>query len=122
MFNSLLQLARSKISRSIIGWGFAHMSFAIPVKRLRETPTLLAFYHPNPGYPTHILLVPKKAVSSLTDLNPADTGFLTDLVSTVQELVTELNLEPAGYRLIVNGGSYQEIPQLHFHLVSGSSL
>jgi histidine triad (HIT) family protein len=100
----------------LIGWIFAHMSFAIPVKRLRETETLMAFHHPKPSYTFHVLLVPKKAVASLKEFDPTDTTFLTDLYSTVQSLVSEFHL-PA-YRLIVNGGEYQDFPQLHFHLVS----
>jgi histidine triad (HIT) family protein len=99
-----------------IGWIFAHMSFAIPVKRLRETETLLAFHHPKPAYPFHVLLVPKKAVTSLKELDATDTTFLSELYSTVQHLVDEFQL-PA-YRLIVNGGGYQDFPQLHFHLIS----
>jgi histidine triad (HIT) family protein len=95
---------------------FAHMSFAIPVKRLRETESLMAFYHSKPAYPFHVLIVPKKAVASLAELDPADTAFLTDLYSTVQSLVEEFKL-PA-YRLIVNGGEYQDFPHLHFHLIS----
>jgi histidine triad (HIT) family protein len=102
--------------RRFIGWAFAHMNFAIPAKRLRETETLLAFRHPKPAYPFHVLLVPKKAVASLTELDATDTAFLADLYSTVQSLVNEFQL-PA-YRLIVNGGEYQDFPQLHFHLVS----
>ena len=100
----------------IIGWIFAHMSFAIPVKRLRETETLMAFHHPKPSYPFHVLLVPKKSVESLKELDATDSAFLTDLYSTVQSLVEEFHL-PA-YRLIVNGGEYQDFPQLHFHLIS----
>ena len=100
----------------LIGWIFAHMSFAIPVQRLRETKTLMAFYHPEPAYPFHVLLVPKKAVASLMELDAKDTVFLTDLYSTVQTIVNEFQL-PA-YRLIVNGGEVQDFPQLHFHLVS----
>ncbi len=92
------------------------MSFAIPVKRLRETETLLAFHHSKPVYPFHILLVPKKAVASLQEFDPTDAAFLADLYSTVQSLVNEFQL-PA-YRLIVNGGEYQEFPQLHFHLIA----
>ena len=92
------------------------MSFAIPVKRLHETETLMAFHHPKPSYPFHVLLVPKKAVTSLKEFDPTDTAFLTDLYSTVQTLVKEFQL-PA-YRLIVNGGEVQDFPQLHFHLVS----
>ena len=94
------------------------MSFAIPVHRLRETRALIAFYHPRPTYPVHILLVPKQAIINLSELTPADAPFLIDLFQTVQELVRELGLESGGYRLIVNGGKYQDVPQLHFHLVS----
>jgi histidine triad (HIT) family protein len=94
------------------------MSFAIPVRRLRETDTLLAFCHPKPSYPLHILIIPKKALVSLTDLNSADTRFLVELIETVQSLVEELHLSEAGYRLVVNGGRYQDFPQLHFHLIS----
>ena len=92
------------------------MSFVIPVKRLRETKTLMAFHHPKPSYQFHVLLVPKKSVASLKDFDSKDTTFLSDLYSTVQSLVDEFNL--AAYRLVVNGGEYQDFPQLHFHLVS----
>ena len=92
------------------------MSFIIPVQRLRETPTLLAFRPPRPAYPFHALLVPKKAVTTLMDLDPTDTAFFTDLYSSVQSLVDEFHL--SSYRLIVNGGEYQDFPQLHFHLIS----
>jgi len=92
------------------------MSFVIPVKRLRETETLLAFYHPQPAYPFHVLLVPKKALSTFKELDTTDVSFLTDLYSTVQGLVEEFHL--TAYRLIVNGGEYQDFPQLHFHFIS----
>ena len=100
----------------LIGWLFAHISFAIPVQRLRETETLMAFYHPKPSYTFHVLLVPKKAVVSLKEFDPKDSVFLADLYSTVQSLVEEFQL--SAYRLIVNGGEYQDFPQLHFHLIS----
>ena len=99
----------------LIGWIFEYMSFAIPVKRLRETDSLMAFRHPKPSYPFHILLVPKKTIASFLDLEP-DSAFLKDLPSTVQSLVEEYQL-PA-WRLIVNGGENQDFPQLHFHLVA----
>jgi len=100
----------------LIGWIFTHMSFAIPVKRLRETSNLIAFHHPSPSYKVHILLVPKRQVQTLADLDPGDNAFLTDLYSTVQNLVKDLDLK--AYRLIVNGGEYQDFPHLHFHLIS----
>ena len=99
----------------LAGWIFAHMSFVIPARRLRETEILLAFHHPKPSHPFHVILVPKKAILSFADLNPADP-FLAELVTTVQSLVAEYHL-PA-YRLIVNAGDYQDFPHLHFHLIS----
>lgn len=105
----------------IVRWLFVHMNFAIPLNRLRETDTLLAFFHPRPAYPFHVLLVPKKAVADLSRLDPTDLDFLKDLYSVVQGLVREFSLEADGYHLIVNGGKFQDFPQLHFHLISERS-
>jgi histidine triad (HIT) family protein len=92
------------------------MSFLIPVTRLRETSNLLAFHHPSPSYKFHVLILPKRQVDSLASLDPHDTAFLTDLYATVQSLVNEFQLK--AYRLIVNGGEYQDFSHLHFHLIS----
>jgi histidine triad (HIT) family protein len=109
------RLANTPPGRSLIAWIFAHMSFVIPTKRLRETDTLLAFYHPQPAHPFHVILAPKKDIRSFADLAPTDP-FLADLVNTAQSLVEEFHLR--AYRLIVNGGEFQEFPHLHFHLVA----
>lgn len=101
----------------VIGWVFAHMSFAIPVKRLRDTENLIAFYHPKPAYPFHVVLAPKKDIRSFAELSPTDP-FLTEVVAVAQGLVKEFQL--SSWRLIVNGGGNQDFPHLHFHLISGS--
>jgi len=72
-------LLRIPIIIRLIGWIFAHMSFMIPITRLRETPNLIAFQHPSPGYKFHVLIVPKREAASLAQLDPADTAFLSDL-------------------------------------------
>lgn len=94
------------------------MNEHLPVQYLRQTDTLLAFNHPKPSYPIHILLVPKRTLPSFTELSEADGLFLTDLVTCVKSLVDEFGLDKKGYRLVANGGAYQEVPQLHFHLIS----
>jgi histidine triad (HIT) family protein len=114
----LFWLARSRLGRRLVRWGFTKMSFAIPVKRLRETETLMAFHHPRPSYPVHILLVPKRPYASLLELSPDDAIFLKDLFATVQDLVREFGLERTGYRLITNGGALQDVSHLHFHLIA----
>ncbi len=119
MYRLLAWLGRSNFGQKLIRRLFALMSFIIPVKRLRETENLLAFFHPKPAYPFHVLVVPRQPVTSLMELRPPQAGkFLADLLDTVQSLVCEYHLE-GGYRLITNGGAYQDIPILHFHLVSG---
>jgi histidine triad (HIT) family protein len=114
----LLRAARLPLAGRFIGWIFAHMSFLIPLDRLRETATLVAFYHPRPNYPFHVLLVPKRELPGLQSLSAADSDFMLDVFQTAQSLVAEFDLEEAGYRLIVNGGAFQDVPLLHFHLVS----
>ena len=118
MLQWMFRLARSGIGQSLIGCVFAHMTFVIPVRRLRETDTLVAFHHPAPSHLVHILLVPKRPWPTLLDVPPDATDFLRDLVETVQSLVREYDLESTGYRLITNGGAYQDIPHLHFHLIA----
>ena len=113
--NLLFRLANTSLGRFLAGWIIAHMSFVIPAKRLRETDALLAFYHPEPAHPFHVIILPKKDIRSFAELEPADP-FLAELIATAQSLVAEFRL-PA-YRLIVNGGEYQEFPHLHFHLIS----
>lgn len=100
------------------------MNWILPLPHLREMETLLAFFHPRPSYEFHILLVAKRPYQNLIDLerDPDGMCFHKDLVSAVVSLVKEYQLEEKGYRLITNGGPFQEIAVLHYHLVSGKPL
>ena len=118
---ALFKLARNQSFSWIIGWIFTHMSFAIPVDRIAETDMFLVFHHPRPSYNLHILLVPKRKYPDLLSTPSADSGpFYTELLQVVKQIVNQFELQEKGYRLIVNGGKYQEVPHLHFHLVSGN--
>jgi histidine triad (HIT) family protein len=112
----LLNLARSSFGSVFIGWVFAHASFILPLKRVRETKTLIAFHHPKPDYPTHIILIPKKAIRGIHAITRADGDTLIEIVQTTNQIARKLNLPH--YRLIVNAGAYQEVMQLHFHLIN----
>lgn len=93
------------------------MSFVIPITRLFETNTLLAFWHPAPAHPYHVVIVPRAEIPSLAALDPGvHAAFLHDLYATVQHLIQDHHL--SAYRLVVNGGDYQDFPHLHFHLIS----
>ncbi|RPJ51108.1 MAG: HIT domain-containing protein [Chloroflexi bacterium] len=118
MVNVFYRLGRVSGAGWLLRFGVRYMHFAIPLNRLRETATLLAFHHPSPSYPVHVLIVPKRAYASLLDLDPADAAFQRDLFETVRSLVNEFCLAKSGYRLIANGGAYQDAPILHFHLIA----
>lgn len=118
-YQLIYSMARWKVLRPILIWGIAHMQSLMPKRVICETESLICFYHPQPKYAVHILLVPKKEIHDLLHLDPDDNLFLRDLIATTIKLVEELGLQDRGYRLVVNGGEYQEFPQLHFHLISG---
>lgn len=114
----LTRLARTWIGGTLFGWLAANLSFAIPTKRLHETESLLAFHHPQPSHPIHILIIPKRSYKSILDVPPSDSEFLRDLLEAVNLLVGEYGLQERGYRLLTNGGAYQDVKHLHFHLIS----
>lgn len=115
----LFRLSRTWLGGIVVGWVLAHFSFALPVNRLLETGTLMAFEHPQPSHPVHILIVPKERYRNLFELPSNAPGFLQELLEAVRDLVKEHGLEEIGYRLILNGGAKQDVDHLHFHLVGG---
>ena len=118
--NNIYFLIRRPFLYRIFLWMLNRVPFAILLKRLRETDSLLAYSRrdPKPVYPFHVILIPKKNVRSFSDLEPADP-FLASLVTAAQSLIAENHLK--AYRLIVNGREYQNIPHLYFHLIPGTS-
>jgi len=118
MSRLLYQFAKTGLGGLLLGWVFAYLSFTIPSERLAETDSLIAFHHPSPSYPMHILIVPKGKYKSILDIPPNDPTFLIDLFSVVKNLIQEFNLESKSYRMVVNGGEAQEVNHLHFHLYS----
>jgi histidine triad (HIT) family protein len=102
----LARAVRYPLGQAMFLWSIAHMSTILPINRLRETNNLIAFYHPEPTYPVHILKIPKRTIPKFMDLSPSDAGLMMKIVQMVQSLVEELKLQEIGYRLIVNGGKY----------------
>lgn len=111
-------MAKTRLGGSLLHWIFAYFSAAVPGEKLADTDSLLAFHHPAPSYPLHILIVPKEKLLSLKDLPSDGLDFEAGLFTTVNNLVEQFGLDTSSYRLIVNGGSAQEVNHLHFHLVS----
>ncbi len=118
----LFWLARSPWSSRFIGWVFENAAVFIPLKRLYLSDAVIAFVHPRPAYPVHVLLVPRKAIPSLAGLIPADAAYLLEILRVAEKLARQLGLSQSGYQLIQNNGAYQDVPQVHFHLIAGPVL
>jgi len=114
----LYSFAKTWLGGILLHWVVAYFTFLIPGEKVVETDTLLAFHHPNPSYPLHILIVPKRNYRSLTDLPSQDLAFESDLFRAVRRLVQHFELKDSSYRLVANGGQAQEVDHLHFHLIS----
>ncbi|MFO8036995.1 MAG: HIT domain-containing protein [Anaerolineales bacterium] len=113
----LHSFAKTDAGGKALGWFVDHVSSLLPLKRVHETNSLIAFFHPRPLYPIHVLILPKRKYRSVLDIPPEDEELIQDLISTIKVCVSDLNLEQRSYRFILNGGKAQDVPLLHFHLI-----
>jgi histidine triad (HIT) family protein len=86
--------------------------------------TVLAFHDVNPQGPVHVLLVPKRHITSILDLAPGDDGLVGSLVRRARDLAAELGLAERGFRLVFNTGddAGYSVYHIHLHLVGGRRL
>lgn len=82
----------------------------------RETDRVLAFHHTRPGYPLHIVIVPKIYITTLADVE--DFSLIQEIFEIAQSIIAERRLNESNFRIITNGGSFQDSKHLHFHLIS----
>ena len=92
----------------------------IKVKKIRETPKLLAYHHTKPSWEKHIVIVPKEHVKTLMLLK--DKDLIGEIFEMAREIIKEMSLDKTNFRIITNGGEFQDSKHLHFHLVSGKEL
>jgi histidine triad (HIT) family protein len=93
----------------------------LPAKVVYEDDLIMAFHDINPQRKVHVLIIPKKHISSMNDLTEEDKEVMGHLMVKVPEIAKKLGIAEDGYRLIVNTGKHggQEIYHIHFHLLGG---
>lgn len=96
----------------------------IPSSKVYEDEDVLAFRDINPAAPIHILLIPKKHISSLAEVKPEDGELIAKMHQVVNRIAEQEGFMESGYRLIVNCGkdSGQEVMHLHFHILAGTKM
>jgi histidine triad (HIT) family protein len=85
---------------------------------------IVAFRDLNPQAPTHVLLIPRKHISSLDDLSADDDAIVGRLVRKASQLAGTEGIAAEGYRLVANCGANagQSVDHVHFHLLGGRRL
>jgi histidine triad (HIT) family protein len=82
---------------------------------------IVAFHDANPQAPCHILLIPRKHVSSVRELSAGDDVVIGHIVRIAAQLAEEQGIADGGFRLVANSGpdAGQSVDHVHFHLIGG---
>ena len=96
----------------------------IPSNKVYEDEEILAFKDINPAAPIHILVIPKKHIPSLVELEQGDEEIIGKIYKVINKIAKEQGIDNKGFRVIVNCGKDggQEVNHLHFHLLGGKQL
>ena len=92
------------------------------VEKVFESENTLAFYHTRPFWETHIVVIPKRHISSLLTLTESDADLFFELFETVKKVAAEIVSARGAARVLTNLGKYQESKHLHFHVYSGERI
>lgn len=93
----------------------------IPADVVYENEHVLAFKDINPKTPFHVLIIPKKHIATLSDLEPEDTELAGRLFLAAKTIADEQGFADDGYRVQMNcgEGGGQIIFHMHMHLMAG---
>lgn len=96
----------------------------IPATIVFENDKVIAFKDINPVAPIHILVVPKKEISTLNDISFEDRDLIGDIFLAIKQITKELNIHEDGYRVIANCNQFggQEVFHLHYHILGGENI
>ena len=96
----------------------------IPGSIVYEDDRVLAFNDINPQAPTHVLVVPKRHIASLNELQPGDDQILGELVRRAAAIAKERGISAGGFRTVFNTNSDagQTVFHIHLHLLGGRSM
>lgn len=95
----------------------------LPCTKVFENERILAIEDIHPVAPVHILIMPKKAILNLQNVDSQDFPLIAEILQIAQQIAEEKGIED-NYRLLTNNGpnAGQSVFHLHFHLIGGKVL
>ncbi|HZD60144.1 MAG TPA: histidine triad nucleotide-binding protein [Anaerolineae bacterium] len=96
----------------------------IPADIVYEDDELVAFKDVKPQAPVHVLIVPRKHISKLSDMTTGDVELLGRIMLAANKIAKLTGIAESGYRVIANNGpdAGQEVYHVHFHVLGGRRL
>lgn len=96
----------------------------LPSDTLYQDNQIMAFRDINPLAPTHVLIIPKRHITSLADMSDDETPIIGHMAVVANQLARQEGIAEKGYRLVVSSGEEggQIVPHLHMHLLGGRKL
>ena len=92
----------------------------IPAKIVFQDDNVVAFEDINPQSPVHIIIIPRKHISTVLDITQSDLDIMGYLYLVAGKIATDMSIDD-GFRLVVNCGKSagQEIQHIHMHMLGG---
>ena len=96
----------------------------IPCREIHSDDEILAFADIQPQAPTHILIIPRRHIGGLNDLQEGDADLVGRIALRAKSIAAEQGIADAGYRFVINCGDDggQSVGHLHLHLLGGRPL
>ena len=96
----------------------------VPSKSVLENEHAVAVEDIQPQAPTHILIVPRKHISTLNDVSAEDQNLLGAMVLTAIDIARDRKISSSGYRIVLNTnrGAGQSVFHIHLHLLGGRTM
>jgi histidine triad (HIT) family protein len=96
----------------------------IPCSKVYENDNVLAFDDISPMAPVHVIIIPKKHIATLMDIDSTNMDVTGHMISAAQKVARIKNINDKGFRIVINcnaeGG--QVVFHLHMHLLGGRML
>lgn len=91
----------------------------VPAKVAYEDERYIAIHDQNPQAPVHLLIIPKRAIATLNDLQPGDAELIGGMFLVAKKLMTEM--DQSDYRTVFNcgAGAGQSVFHIHLHVLAG---
>lgn len=86
-----------------------------------EDSEIVAFSSIDPQAKVHLLIVPKKHIQTLEDIKDEDSNLIGQIIIVAKNLARTKGVQN-GYKLVFNGGKYQQVKHIHLHLLGGENL